>query len=363
MRSRVLVLCWSLSFACGACGGARGEVMAASDPARNEGQATEPSPAEAARSEPVEEVEPVAVPSSEAASPTDIDRDAIADAVDACPEEAEVYNDHDDEDGCPDCMGSIILTDVWELPRVEFVPVGREQPTRSARDPRAGSIDAPRVLHSWEIDFTAAVILAHAEYAQVEIAGSARRGERDPRALSSARAEVVREALIARGVPAERLVTSARGVTDDGARVRFVVTRRGSAYPLCNTPFPGCSASMVASYVLDWVWFAPGSAQIEDARGPILDQVVGRVASALEVEPLEVLGYVGRRERHPEALALARANAVLEALVARGLPRERLVARAMGRHDVDAPGGAVRFGRAIATGCRGIPAPEPERAR
>jgi outer membrane protein OmpA-like peptidoglycan-associated protein len=335
MRSRLLVLGWSLCLACGACGGVpRGEVTAVSEPARDD---------VGSRSEPAEENErdPAALEAS--APPADTDGDAIADAVDACPEEAEIYNGRDDADGCPECGGSVVLTDVWELPRVEFV-------------------EATTLLHTWELDFTAAVILAHAEYAQVEVAGSARRGERDPRALSSARAELVREGLIARGVPPERLVTSVRGVTDDGARVRFVVTREGSAYPLCNTPFPGCDASALSLHVIDSVWFAAGSATIEERHAPILDQVASTVSSVPAVEPLEVLGYVGPGEPRPRALALARATAVLDALVARGLPRDRLLARDSGRHELREPGGVVRFGRLIPATCRGIAAPE-ERAR
>lgn len=267
----------------------------------------------------------------------DADGDRIADAEDACPADPEAYNAHEDEDGCPDCPGSIILTRAWELPRVAF--------------------NGTAVISPWDLDFTAAVILAHAEYASVEIAGSAGRGERNAAALSQARADVVREGLLARGVPPARLTTSARGVTDDGASVRFVVTHQGSAYPLCETPFAGCDPELLGVRILEIFWFAPRSVVIDDRSVPYLDQVATVLLEVPMVEPIEVLGHVGGRERRDDTLALARANAVIEALVARGVPPARLVARAAGRHAYDHPGGAVDFGRLIPSACRGVPAP------
>jgi outer membrane protein OmpA-like peptidoglycan-associated protein len=42
--------------------------------------------------------------------PADTDGDGIADADDACPTEAEVYNGLDDEDGCPDVQEVVVIS-------------------------------------------------------------------------------------------------------------------------------------------------------------------------------------------------------------------------------------------------------------
>jgi hypothetical protein len=221
MRSRTIGSICFVVIACAACGAA-GRENASGEAARapTAGEETAAQTHEAIDAASEEATSEEAREDATLGGPPDADGDRIADADDACPADPEAYNARDDEDGCPDCPGSIILTRVWDLPRVAF--------------------DGTDVISAWDLDFTAAVILAHAEYASVEIAGSARRGERNAAARSRARADVVREGLLARGVPPARLTTSARGVTEDGASVRFVVTRQGSAYPLCEIPFAGC---------------------------------------------------------------------------------------------------------------------------
>lgn len=270
----------------------------------------------------------------------DADGDRIVDAADACPQEAEAYNGSDDEDGCPDCANHIILTEAWGPPVIRFADDGTE------------------AIFPSDLDFMAAVVVAHTEYARVEVAGSARRGERDPAALSAARAEAVVAALVARGVAPERLTASSHGASDEGATARFIVTREGSGYPLCNTPFPGCEPSALSLYILERISFPRSSAAIEDGQGLVLDAVGATLSGNPQIDRLEVLGHAARGER-PRALALARANAVIEALVARGVARERLVPVDAGSAPGD-EGRLVRFGPVTSAGCRGIPAPPEE---
>ena len=86
--------------------------------------------------------------------------------------------------------------------------------------------------------------------------------------------------------------------------------------------------------ILDRVFFTAGSAKIRSAEPLRGDLLVDAVAAALKMHPdlgpIEVRGHAAPHERQPARLAEARAVAVLEGLVARGVPRERLAARGLG---------------------------------
>lgn len=128
----------------------------------------------------------------------DDDGDRVVDACDRCPTEPEVYNGFQDEDGCPD-RGMVLLIDqhLRILTELHFAR------GRAALGPEAAPL----------LDAVGATLAGHAEILEVELRGHAAREERDPDALGLARANAVRDALLARGIAAERLTVRSVGVT------------------------------------------------------------------------------------------------------------------------------------------------------
>jgi outer membrane protein OmpA-like peptidoglycan-associated protein len=138
----------------------------------------------------------------------DNDHDRILDADDKCPNEPETYNGEDDDDGCPDRGTS------WFGPKLSFVDV----PFIPGH--RAVELGAVAI-----VDGIAAAIVEHCLV--VELQGHASDDERRPRALAAARADAVRAALRARGVP-------------EGA-VK-AVHKFGASKPLCSVASEDCRA-------------------------------------------------------------------------------------------------------------------------
>jgi len=102
----------------------------------------------------------------------------------------------------------------------------------------------------------------------------------------------------------------------------------------------GCPDQFVAIYpnrrveILDKIFFAAGSAKLRTTEPPHVDLLVDAVAAALkmnpELGPIEVRGHAALDERNAASLAYRRATAVVAALIARGVARERLVAHGVG---------------------------------
>jgi outer membrane protein OmpA-like peptidoglycan-associated protein len=117
----------------------------------------------------------------------DNDGDKITDAFDQCPNEPESYNGSSDDDGCPDRLG-IVVADAIDVPdRVIF-------PNGSATIPPTELINA------------IAALMNTTALAQLRIRGHATPREKFRAALARQRAVAVRDALIAAGVHASRLV-------------------------------------------------------------------------------------------------------------------------------------------------------------
>ncbi len=90
---------------------------------------------------------------------------------------------------------------------------------------------------------------------------------------------------------------------------------------------PDCGALML---LVDWaqpaVWFDRGVDALRPDNVQALETVVEALAANAAVEQVACLGTASLEEPGPERLARNRAQAVLEALVARGVAPERLVA-------------------------------------
>ena len=86
--------------------------------------------------------------------------------------------------------------------------------------------------------------------------------------------------------------------------------------------------------IVDQIFFAAGSAKIRGAEPPHVDLLVDAVAETLKsnpgLGPVEVRAHAAANERRSDRLADARAAAVVDALVARGVAREQLTARGVG---------------------------------
>ncbi len=128
----------------------------------------------------------------------DNDRDQIPDVEDNCPMEPETYNGHEDEDGCPD-KGRVIIegSDIVILDKIQFAT--------------ASTQILPESIPI--VDAVAATLKGHPEFLKVEVAGHA-----DERAsdaynlnLTKGRARSVVQALVQRGIAANRLVSQGYG--------------------------------------------------------------------------------------------------------------------------------------------------------
>ncbi len=128
----------------------------------------------------------------------DNDRDRIPDVKDRCPNEPETYNGFEDEDGCPD-KGKVIIegSDILILEKVQFE-------TGSAKIlPQSNAI----------LDAVAATLKGHPEFLIVEVGGHAdeRASDEYNLRLTRARAASVMQALRARGISPNRLISQGYG--------------------------------------------------------------------------------------------------------------------------------------------------------
>lgn len=160
----------------------------------------------------------------------DVDRDGdrIADIADRCPNEPESYNGAEDDDGCPD-RGRVILssTSIEILEAITF-----------ARDSDELTPAGRQIL-----DAVAATLKGNPDIARIEVGGHASADETDVWGLAARRAEVVRAALVARGVAPARLEATGYAATaprDAGStqaglaknrRTEFLILKRGSEAP------------------------------------------------------------------------------------------------------------------------------------
>ena len=119
----------------------------------------------------------------------DNDHDRILDASDKCPDEPENYNAYADDDGCPDRLGIVFVDPVDVADRIAFA-------TGSATLLPAGE----------PVTAIAALLAGNPQVGPLHIRGHATSREKFRAALAKQRAVAVRDALIAAGADASRLV-------------------------------------------------------------------------------------------------------------------------------------------------------------
>lgn len=146
----------------------------------------------------------------------DRDGDAVLDMNDRCPDDPEVFNGLEEDDGCPD--RGVVLIEESQIQVFEQVYF---QSNSYAVGAESESL----------LDGLARVLAARPEIRSVEVGGHASSREREPWRLSADRAAAVRAALMERGIASDRLVVQAFASTrpiaagDDerNQRVSFIV--------------------------------------------------------------------------------------------------------------------------------------------
>jgi outer membrane protein OmpA-like peptidoglycan-associated protein len=274
---------------------------------------------------------------------SDVDGDGIRDREDKCPTDPETPNGYMDDDGCPDLASAPVTRGGGPPEIVEKIAFadGRS-------DIRPGSFPV--------LDAIALVLKMQPElFPVVALEGHAATNETGPMKLSLARASAVRMALIARGVPQDRLLAQVSGSTDpvcvDDNERCWARQRRVEFLTLSSSKRPDVAAgreevesdadpdrdkaaekpaasARPAPVALDSVTFASGSVALAPASLPTLDLLAG----FLKANPvsLEIEGHADDNERKAAELARARANAVRAYMIACGVSAESLIVRVQG---------------------------------
>ena len=143
----------------------------------------------------------------------DNDADGVFDDADSCPGEKETINGESDEDGCPD-EGVIALREGRFV--LEDQALWRGNGARFGRT-ATRVVDALANVITQHPDWVSVTIESH-----VEARGNAARNQ----ALTVQRAEALRAALIARGVPEARVTASGVGATSPRGEIANAASRR-----------------------------------------------------------------------------------------------------------------------------------------
>ena len=130
----------------------------------------------------------------------DRDKDGIPDSKDKCPDKPETFNGIKDDDGCPEKKKSTVVitkTEIKILQKVYFEV--------SKADIKEKSFPL--------LNTVAAVLKGQAQITKIQVEGHTddTGGDKANMALSQARADSVKQYMIAQGVPAERLVSKGFG--------------------------------------------------------------------------------------------------------------------------------------------------------
>ncbi|MGE3636882.1 MAG: OmpA family protein, partial [Sandaracinaceae bacterium] len=115
--------------------------------------------------------------------------------------------------------------------------------------------------------------------------------------------------------------------------------------------------------IIERIYFRRGSSTIEPHNAPVLDTIAQVMNEQPSIRLVELVGGASQDERHPESLSRRRAEAVMQALIDRGVDPARLRVRAAGtREPVAAPGepGTAELNRYVVPQLIDVePSPEP----
>jgi outer membrane protein OmpA-like peptidoglycan-associated protein len=156
----------------------------------------------------------LAGPAAPFAGCPDTDKDGLTDDVDRCPADAETVNNVSDDDGCPDEGKALVALTAARIEILDKVFFDTGKATIQARS-------FPL------LDQVATVLRNHAELARVRIEGHTDDKGDDAKnlALSQARADAVREYLVARGIDPARLVSTGLGESRPAVANKDAATR------------------------------------------------------------------------------------------------------------------------------------------
>lgn len=294
--------------------------------------------------------------------PNDTDADGIVDRLDQCVNDPETVNNYKDDDGCPDALGTVLVTvvdpdgngigdmDIELNGSVVGRTNSRGQFTMHDQMPGStanlASIDPRGVTTST----TAAVEVAEGENTAT-IEQTWRPGSIRVIALDEAGSPV--NANIAWAGPGE---PGARDLGDDGDEFLFLgpgdwdlIARADGFRPEerevtlqpAETSLEVINLSVVPArtvvtqssiVILEAIHFAVDSAQISEESLPIVQEVATNIRITPEIGGLEVQGHTDSQgsRAYNRDLSQRRVDSVLEALVQRGVARDRLSATGFG---------------------------------
>ncbi|MCG8421202.1 MAG: OmpA family protein, partial [Proteobacteria bacterium] len=217
----------------------------------------------------------------------DNDRDGLADDIDICPNEPETPNGFEDRDGCPDQDITDGASGAGAEPLPELTPA-RDNDNDGVSGEDDVCPDAAEDLDGFE-----------------DLDGCPD-PDNDRDGITDARDGCPVEAEVVNGVEDQD------GCPDQG-KSSVAVTDR-------------------AIVILDNVYFETARATIKQRSYNLLDQVAATLRANQQISKLRIEGHTDNRGREAYNLTLsqARADSVQQYLIARGIERDRLVARGYG---------------------------------
>ncbi|MBI1908787.1 MAG: OmpA family protein [Deltaproteobacteria bacterium] len=161
----------------------------------------------------------------------DKDRDGLTDFKDQCPGEAEVFNGYQDDDGCPDDLKALVLTEDQLVTQRIFFDFDKA---------------TLKPISETNIEEVAKALVLHTELLKVEVRGHTDNvGNSDYNLdLSQRRAKTVMGLLVGQGVDKKRLISKGLGATkplgtnrnEEGRaknrRVEFIILKRDESQPV-----------------------------------------------------------------------------------------------------------------------------------
>jgi outer membrane protein OmpA-like peptidoglycan-associated protein len=260
---------------------------------------------------------------------TDSDGDGIPDEADLCPDEPANRNAADMGDPADGCRRERAQRPYARTQILEKVFFAKDSATIKEE-------------FSPMLAILASTLKSYPEIILVEVLGRASDAERRPRDLAGARADVVLEALLARGVSRSQLLAHdyepGNPVIPAGQRSEYWLAqdRRAEFLVMKDTQWtlvpalggfilnPPCTAPQILPQAIE---FAFGSAALVPRAASAVDQLAAFLKHHPGIGAARLYAFVAANEPDRVDLAGARAAAVRQALIDRGIPASRLLRR------------------------------------